>query len=102
MFSSQLTGLGDGCERVRDGFNADLISDTVSPSPYPGGKTCEDDCLIAGSEVLQDGVDFEGSAVLCPISPVFSPRLGSLSSDSICNCSQRKKESIRDVSFSVP
>ena len=38
LFPNQLAGLGDFCERIRDRFNADLISLTIIPSVHPVKK----------------------------------------------------------------
>ena len=100
MFSNQLVGLGDGRERVCDSLNINLISFSVSPGPYPGGKTGKDNSFLKDWLSLQEGIKAEDVTVSGPVFSIFVPSLGSLwCSNSISNCVPRKQEITGDAIF---
>jgi hypothetical protein len=99
LLSSQFDGLGYGCERISDGRNFDFMSSTVETCPDPCSKSCDDDALFNGSGAGEEWIFLEHSGILCPVLPVFFPTCGSRSSDSIVNCSPRKQDITREVSF---
>jgi len=78
LFSNQLVGLGDGRERVRDCLDANLISVSISPGLYPGGKTGKDDSLLTSSLFWPEGIKVEDLTVVGPVFPIFFPSLNSL------------------------
>ena len=98
--SNQFAGLVDGRERIRDPSNFDLISATVSASPNPGSKGCEDDSLFTGWEACEGWICVALLAVPCPMLPIPLPSFESLYSDSICNCSPRKQDITYKANFS--
>jgi len=59
--SCQFNGLADGCERICDALNFDLISLTVSACPDPAGcNTCCENDLFQFCSFLQEWFDDEG------------------------------------------
>ena len=95
MFFNQLVGLGDCREHVRDCLNANLIPVSVSPSLYPGSKAGEDDSLLKGGLVGNEGIKLEDG----PAFPILFPSLGSLCDDSIVNYVPHKQEITCDAIF---
>ena len=99
LLSGHLHGLGDGRERFRDALNFDLSSATESARPDPCSVSGKDDCLGGFGFVFEIRVGVALGGIGAPMRPVPFPSFGSLTSDSICNCSPSKQEITRELSF---
>ena len=86
----QLEGLGDGCQRLRNSFSANLIFSSGVSSSYPRGKGLDKCKLFWFGEVLEKGVaeSKEGNET-GPVSPEFFSGFASLSHDPM-GCRSRR------------
>ena len=101
-FSSQLDGLGNGCECIRDARNFDRSASSVRSCPDPCSEGCEDDVSFDVWDVSEEGIDVAQGGVFFPVCPVFDAIPGSLSNDAMGNSSPRRHNITRDArSFGI-
>ena len=101
-FSSQLEGLGNGCQRLLNSLTANLIFSSGISSAYPTGKGLDKGKAFVVRAVGEVGIlDLEEvSEEVGPVCPEFLPSLVSLSHNPMGCRSRRSSEKTSEVSLS--
>lgn len=90
MLIVQLEGLGDGCQRLRNSFSANLIFSSGVSSSYPSGKGLDEGKLLRLGQGMEEWVtESKEGDELGPVFPEFLPGFASLSHDPM-GCRSRR------------